>query len=119
MSDEVTEQTKVSIIITCFNLEKYIARAISSCANQSAGEHQYEIIVIDDASTDSSWEIIQSFSGIVKMFHLPTNLGVSAASNLGIEKSRGDYIVRVDGDDFINKNFVKTLKEVLDYNEDI
>jgi len=110
---------KVSIIITCFNLEKFIARSISSCIHQSLDERDYEIIVVDDGSTDKSWKIIQGFGNIVRSFRHETNKGVAAASNTGINNSLGEYIVRVDGDDFINKSFIKVLKEVLDHNKDI
>ena len=109
----------VSIIITCYNLGKYVSRAISSCVNQTIDERDYEIIVVDDCSTDNSWEIIQGFGSIIKSFRHEQNKGVAAASNTGIEASSGRYVVRVDADDFINKNFIQTMKEVLDYNEDI
>ena len=109
----------VSVIITCYNLEKYISRAINSCINQTLPENQYEIIVVDDCSTDSSWEVISQFKGIAKVARLEKNSGVSAASNKAIEMSSGKYVVRVDGDDFINKNFLHTMSEVLEWNDDI
>ena len=55
---------KVSVVITCYNLEKYITRAIHSCINQSLPEQFYEIIVVDDCSTDNSWERINEFDFI-------------------------------------------------------
>ena len=85
---------KVSIIITCFNLEKYISRAINSCINQTMPEDDYEIIVVDDASDDSSWEIIKGFGKNVVPIRLKENCGVSVASNKAIAISRGDNIVR-------------------------
>ena len=109
----------VSIIITCYNLEKYIGRAINSCLNQTLHEDQYEIIVVDDCSTDNSWEVISQFGGLVKAVRLDNNSGVSTASNQGIAASSGKYVVRVDGDDFINKNFLHTMLEVLKWNDDI
>ena len=111
--------TKVSVIISCYNLEKYIARSINSCINQTLDDRDYEIIVINDASVDNSKNIIDTFTGIVKIIHQEENSGIAVVSNLGIQQAIGDYIVRVDGDDFINENFLKMLKEVLDHNEDI
>ena len=111
--------TKVSVIITCFNLQEYITRSISSCLNQTLDEKEYEIIVVDDASTDDSWKVIQSFGNLIKSVRLPKNKGVAAASNAGIQASTGDYIVRVDGDDYVNRNFLLTMKEFLDWNDDI
>ena len=52
---------KVSVIITCYNLESYISRAINSCLNQTMPEDDYEVIVVDDMSTDQSWDIIGGF----------------------------------------------------------
>ncbi len=110
---------KVSIIITCFNLDKYIIRAINSCLNQTMDEESYEIIVIDDNSNDNSWEKINSFGDLVKPLRLEKNRGVAYASNVGIKNSSGEYVVRVDGDDYINRNFIKTMYEVLKWNDDI
>ena len=110
---------KASIIITCYNLEKYIARAINSCLNQTLNEEKYEIIVIDDCSTDNSWDVIKQFDGLVKSVKLSKNQGVACASNTGIDRSTGKYIVRVDGDDYVNKNFLHTMTEILDWNDDI
>ncbi len=110
---------KVSVIITCYNLEGYIARAINSCLNQTMPEDDYEVIVVDDVSTDRSWDIICGFGGLVTPIQLNKNSGVSAASNTGIKKASGKYVVRVDGDDFINKNFLLSMYEVLKWNEDV
>ena len=110
---------KVSVIITCYNLEKYISRSINSCLNQTMSQNDYEIIVIDDHSSDSSWDVVSGFGSMVKSIRHDKNLGVSTASNTGIKAASGKYIVRVDGDDFVNKNFLHTLSQFLDWNEDI
>ena len=112
-------QVKISVIITCHNLEKYISRAINSCINQSIDDDLYEIIVVDDFSTDGSWEIINSFGTLIRSIKHDKNLGVASASNTGIRAANGKYIVRVDGDDFINKGFIYTLSEILEWNDDI
>ena len=109
---------KVSVVITCYNLEKYITRAIHSCINQSLPEQFYEIIVVDDHSTDYSWERINEFDFITTIRH-DENKGVASASNTGIRASTGDYVVRVDGDDFVNKNFLFSMSEVLNHNDSI
>lgn len=82
-------------------------------------DDRYEIIVVDDASTDDSWERIREFGTMVKRIGLEQNVGVAAASNAGIELAQGEYIVRVDGDDFINRNFLHAMSEILHWNEDI
>tara|TARA_Y100000034_G_scaffold23597_3_gene27351 strand:- start:1144 stop:1710 length:567 start_codon:yes stop_codon:yes gene_type:complete len=79
----------------------------------------YEIIVVDDASEDDSWEIIRSYGNLIKPIRHVKNTGVAMASNTGIREAAGEYIVRVDGDDFINRNFLHTMSEVLEWNKDI
>jgi len=128
----MNNECKISVIITCYNLEKYISRAINSCLNQTLHESEYEILVIDDCSTDNSWEVIQNYIieeenvkhtnpriQLVKGIRHKVNKGVSAAANTGIKKASGRYIVRVDGDDFIDKNFLFSMTQILDWNEDI
>lgn len=113
---------KVSIIITCYNKERYITRAINSCLNQNFPESDFEIIVIDDASTDRSREVISLYKGLgdfIKIKFLPKNGGPSKASNVGIKMARGRYIVRVDGDDYIHKDFLRVMSEVLEWNKGI
>jgi len=110
---------KISIIVTCYNLEDYIARAINSCLNQTLSSESYEVIVVDDMSTDRSWEVISRFGSLVKSIKLDKNSGVASASNEGIRAASGKYVVRVDGDDFINKNFLLSMSEVLEWNEDL
>ncbi|MBM5796702.1 MAG: glycosyltransferase [Cyanobacteria bacterium K_Offshore_0m_m2_072] len=86
-----------SIVITCYNLEKYIASAIYSALSQDCGE-AFEIIVVDDASSDRSLEIISEFDA-VKLIRMPFNSGVLLATIAGIRSCIGDYIFFLDGDD--------------------
>jgi len=110
---------KVSVIITCYNLEQCINRAINSCLNQTMPDDRYEIIVVDDASIDQSWNVIESFGTLICPLRLDVNQGVSGASNAGIRMSKGKYTVRVDGDDYINKNFLHVMSEILEWNDDV
>ncbi len=113
---------KASIIITCYNKERYITRAINSCINQNFPEDQFEVIVVDDASTDKSRDAISLYEGLgsfIKIKYLKKNGGPSHASNVGIAMARGKYIVRVDGDDYIHKDFIRVMTEVLEWNEDV
>ena len=113
------DQIKISVIITCYNLEKYIARAINSCLNQTFPDDLYEIIVVDDCSSDKSWDLITGFGPMIGSIKLDKNMGVAFASNAGIKAAKGEYIVRVDGDDFINKLFLSTMSEILEWNDEI
>lgn len=113
---------KISVIITCYNLEDYISRSIHSCLDQTLDENKYEIIVVDDYSSDNSWKIIQTFGsmgGHIKSFRHKENLGVGSATNTALSIANGEYIIKVDGDDFINRNLLFIMSELLDNNEDL
>lgn len=113
---------KVSIIITCYNLEKYVGRAIRSCISQSFPPGDFEIIVIDDFSKDNSKRVIEENTRLnsnVKTIFLEENVGVSEASNIGIRAANGMYVIRIDGDDFINEFMIRFLSMVLDWNSEI
>ena len=107
-----------SIIITNFNKGKYIGRCLRSCLNQSLDKSRYEIIVVDDASTDNSRAIIRSFEGIIPIF-LEKNVGVAEASNIGIRKALAPLIIRVDADDYINTNTLLFMTEIMMSNRDL
>jgi len=98
----------VSIIITSYNYDKYIRECIDSCLNQTFDD--YEVIVVNDGSTDSTKKTLLNYAKNekVKIFN-NTNSGIEKASNFGILKAIGKYIVRVDADDKLEKNFLKEL----------
>lgn len=88
----------VSVIIPTYNRAHLIDRAIQSVSNQTY--HDFEIIVVDDASTDNTEEIVKSFNDekIIYLRH-ETNRGAQAARNTGIKAARGDWIAFLDSDD--------------------
>ena len=100
---------KISIIIPCYNVEKYIEKCIFSVMQQTYSN--IEIIVIDDGSKDRTLEMLYNFAKIDKRIIVisKTNSGVSDTRNIGIEKSTGNYIMFVDADDFLEKNAVELL----------
>lgn len=87
--------TYVSVIIPVYNAEKYIKKTIQSVLDQTYKD--YEIIVVDDGSTDSSEKILSQFKNI--RYFYQENSGVSASRNKAIEESRGRYIALLDQDD--------------------
>lgn len=87
----------VSVIITCFNLEKYIGQAISSVVDQIRKPD--EIIVVDDCSTDASADIIKKFGDRVTYLRMPENSGVLQATLAGIKNATGEVLTFLDGDD--------------------
>ncbi len=95
------ETKLVSIIIPCFNAEKWIKEAIKSCLEQT--HPHLEIIVIDDGSTDSSLEIIKGFQEKI-IWETGVNRGGNYARNRGFALSKGEYIQYLDGDDYLLPN---------------
>lgn len=101
----------VSVIIPVYNTEKYLIRCIESIIHQTYKE--IEIILIDDGSTDKSFEICRKYSDTfdnIKAIHIE-NHGVAFARNCGIDLSIGDYIQFVDSDDYIEPNMIQKLLE--------
>lgn len=89
---------KISVIIPAYNAEPYIAQAIESCLQQTVPPD--EIVVVDDGSSDRTFEIAQRFPLPVKAIRLPENMGVSVARNRGVEISTGDWLAFLDADDW-------------------
>lgn len=99
----------ISVIIPIYNVSEYLSRCLSSVSYQSF--KNYEVIMIDDGSTDNSPQIAQEFEKKYPNFKLVHNTekGVSSARNLGISLACGEYIAFVDSDDYIDINFLKYL----------
>ncbi len=106
---------KFSIIVPVYNVEKYLTECIESILNQSFDN--YEIILVNDGSTDNSGELCENYKlshSIIKTIH-KENGGLSDARNRGLREAKGEYIVFVDSDDYIESGtldaFNSTLKE--------
>ena len=98
----------ISVIIPTHNYKKYIGEAISSVLRQTYTD--YEIIVVDDGSTDGTGEIIEKNFPDVRYFYIP-NQGVSRARNYGIRRARGEFIAFLDADDlWLPQKLEKQLK---------
>ena len=103
----------LSIIIPVFNVEQYISECLDSCLNQNITD--YEIICINDGSTDSSLHILKEYSAKFSNVVLinKKNEGVSVARNAGLDVSRGEYVMFVDADDLIQRKTLGRIKDVL------
>jgi glycosyltransferase involved in cell wall biosynthesis len=100
---DMSDTPFVSIIVPLYNYEKYISDCITSITNQTYDN--YELIVVDDCSTDKSYKIAKKFkSDKVKIIRLEKNQGYSKAKNEGIILSKGEYITTLDADDMMTKN---------------
>lgn len=104
----------VSVIVTSYNIEAYIKKAILSVINQSY--KNIELIVVDDYSTDETINIINKLNKKYqfKVILKDINKGVSNSRNLGLDQATGDYIMFVDGDDFLKTNMITDMVEASD-----
>ena len=102
-------QPDISIIIPVYNGEKFISKCLNSILLQTY--RNFEIIVIDDGSIDNTVNILKKYQENYKnvKFFYQQNNGVSAARNLGIKKSKGKFLMFVDSDDYVKKDFCEKM----------
>lgn len=105
---------KISVIIPAYNVEKYIERSINSILKQTY--KPFEIIIVDDGSTDNTANIIKGYGGRVNYYY-NENGGQSSARNYGILKAKGDWIAWLDADDEWRENHLINFNKVLSKNE--
>ena len=104
----------VSIIVPVYNVEKYLKKCLDSLVNQHYDKKKYEICIINDCSTDNSINVIREFINKynnISFYDLKENKGVSNARNIGIEKSRGEYLIFCDADDYYDLDSIKILMD--------
>lgn len=113
------EMGLVSIITPCYNSEKFIAETYQSIKDQIYND--WEWIIVDDASTDKSVEIIKSFNDDrVKLFEQKVNKGASEARNKGLNLAKGRFITFIDSDDLWLPNFLeKTINYLTNTKEEL
>lgn len=108
-------QYQISVIISIYNIEKYISCCVDSVLKQSY--HDYEIILVNDGSCDKSGAICQEyaerFPNIIRYVY-KENGGLSSARNAGLLSAHGDYVYFIDGDDYILPDTLKSFVEILD-----
>lgn len=103
---------KFSLIIPAYNVEKYIKKCLDSVLNQTY--NNYEIIIINDGSTDNTSKILESYKSNKKIKIInQENKGLSNARNTGVSNAKGDYILFIDSDDFIEKELLEILNKTI------
>ena len=110
---------KVSVIIPTFNQEKYLGRCLRSLMDQSMKRMDYEIIVVNDGSQDKTKFAANLFKEEIKLINNKKNMGLPYSINKGILSAKGRYVVRVDSDDYVNKEFLNIPYNFLSSNEEI
>lgn len=101
--------TLVSVIVAAHDEERYIGRCIRSLVAQRFTRSQFEIVVVDDGSTDRTSAILETFGADVRVIRNDKNLGLPASLNKAITSTHSKFVVRVDADDYVNAAFLDVL----------
>lgn len=107
---------KVSIVVPVYNSELHIGKMIESVIDQTFSS--WELLLIDDCSTDSSFSICEKWQNADKRihsFHLSCNHGPSYARNYGIQRAIGQYLMFIDSDDFVAKEFIEKMYSYIEF----
>lgn len=107
----------VTVLIPTYNNDKYLGRCIRSLLGQTLNKELFNIMVIDDASTDNTQSILDNFEEEIFKFKNKKRLGLPGSLNVGIKKITTQYFVRVDSDDYVNENFLSYLVNFIKYNK--
>lgn len=105
-----------SIIVPAYNCGKYIAKCLESLINQDCKLNNYEIIIVDDGSTDQTGKICDSYAERFNFIHVThtENFGVSHARNIALAQCRGDYIMSCDADDFVSPKLISVISKAIE-----
>lgn len=115
---DTLEPASVSVVVPCYNLGRYLADAISSIKAQTYTD--YEIIIVDDGSTDqATLDVLETFKGVegIQVYHIK-NRRLPGARNYGIGKARGEYVTCLDADDMFAPNYLEKTIAVLNADKD-
>lgn len=100
---------KVSIVITAYNIEEYLEKAVKSALQEGVDE----VIIVEDKSTDNTAKVADNLyfqnSKMVKVFHNEENIGAGLSRRVGIENAQGEYVLLLDGDDYLEDGYIKAL----------
>lgn len=112
---------KLSIVVPIYNVAPYLRMCVASLLDQDLAKDEYEIILVDDGSTDACPQICDEYSTLYTVHHTPLirvihqmNGGLSAARNSGIKIAKGEYLMFVDSDDYLQKKVLGTLVEQME-----
>ena len=110
-------QPVISVIVAAHNQERYISRCLRSLLAQSIAREKFEIVVINDGSTDHTPSVLEEFVDEIVLITNEINIGLPASLNKAIRRARAPYVVRVDADDYVNNEFLHLLHGFLRENK--
>lgn len=112
---------EISVIVCCHNHDKWIERCVRSLAHQEdIPAETYEIIVVNDGSTDATRAVLENISFLprLRVIDNESNSGLPASLNIAIRRALGRYVVRVDSDDYVARRFLSLMRLFLNMNRD-
>lgn len=110
----------LSFVVPCYNVERYLSKCLDSILGGNLPKGEYEILCIEDCSTDNSYNVMSSYSlsnHNIKIIQHKENKGLGGARNTGIKESKGKYIWFVDSDDFVESNELQGIIDILSSKE--
>jgi glycosyltransferase involved in cell wall biosynthesis len=109
----------ISFVVVVYNMEDFIGDCLTSIICQE-GKHDYEVIVVDDASTDASIDVINAFDDCrIRLIRHSENMGAAYTITEGLSSARGAYVARIDGDDRYRPHFLNRTVKVLDRHPEV
>src|SRR3989338_582736 len=115
----MAKNLKLSIIIVAFNSKNLIKECVDSLKKSIPNNLTYEILVMDNASTDGSFDYIKKTFKDIEVFQSDINVGFAKANNILIKKSKGDYVLLLNPDTVISDKTIETLVSYLDSHSDV
>jgi glycosyltransferase involved in cell wall biosynthesis len=107
---------EVAVVMTAHNEERYVERALRSLLAQSEPFDAYEIVAIDDGSSDATHRVMERFLPDIRLFRNEVQLGLPASINRAIREANARFVVRVDADDYVHHDFIRVLRLFLELN---
>jgi len=103
----------ISVIVAAYNCEKYIVKAMQSIFSQTLPNKHYEVIVVNDGSTDKTLSVLNQYKDRIKLLN-QSNQGLPSACNRAIQEAKGDYVTRLDPDDYYDEKLLLLTSKILE-----
>jgi glycosyltransferase involved in cell wall biosynthesis len=103
---------KISVVIPAYNCARYIDKCLGSILSQSLPKKDYEVIVVNDASTDATKNVLSAYEKQVRIINNRSNKGLIFSLNKGVRAAKGRYIMRLDADDYVDRNLLSSTLKV-------